>query len=132
VFEGESRKIGDIILPERVWEALDGGVNLKLEAPLERRVQVLLDDYLADDDNRGQLRAQLPFIETRLGPKRWRGELVALLDGRRDAELVEVLLERYYDPLYAHSEGGRVYAAAFDASDPQACARDLAAWIESA
>lgn len=132
VLEGESRKIGDVILPERVWEALDGGVNLKLEAPLERRVQVLIADYLAEDENRGQLRAQLPFIETRLGPKRWNGELVALLDERRDAELVEVLLERYYDPLYAHSEKGRVYAATFDASDPQACARDLAGWIESA
>ncbi len=130
VFEGESRKVGDAILPPRVWEALAGGCNLKLEAPTARRVDVLIADYLDREENRADLRAQLPFIEERLGPRKWAGRLVSLLDDRRERELVEILLEHYYDPLYRHSETGRSYAAAFDATDPGECAAALAAWIE--
>ena len=131
VIEGESRKVGDAIVPDRVWQALQEGVHLQLEASVEYRVQVLIDDYLATDESRIELRKQLPFIESRLGPKKWAGELVARLDDGREEELTAILLELYYDPLYRHSEKGRDYAATFDASDVSRVARELIAWIEA-
>ncbi len=130
VVEGESRKVGDAIQPLRVWEALEGGTNVKLVASVDVRVRVLIDDYLAREDNRPALRAQLPFIEQRIGPRKWKGELVRMLDEGREAELVEVLLEKYYDPLYAHSDRGRVHATTIDTTDPAGAAAELAAWIE--
>lgn len=130
VFEGESRKVGDVVLPERLWEHLGAGVNVELVASTERRVDVLIDDYLARDANRDPLRRQLPFIEERLGPVKWRGKLVRLLDERRERELVEVLLERYYDPLYRHSEAGRGYALTLDADDPPGAAERVVRWVE--
>jgi tRNA 2-selenouridine synthase len=129
VFEGESRKVGDVTLPARVWTALQAGTNALLEAPLERRVEVLIDDYLAHAGSRAALRDQLPFIESRLGASS-HGALVALLDQGRERELVRILLERYYDPLYRHSERGRAYAARFDASDPERAAQEIADWID--
>jgi tRNA 2-selenouridine synthase len=129
VVEGESRKVGDVILPGAVWRALDGGTNLELVAPVERRVSVLIEDYLARAENRAELARQLPFIEERLGRAEWAGRLVGMLDGR-ESELVRILLERYYDPLYAHSERGRRYRAAFPARDPARAAREIVAWIE--
>jgi tRNA 2-selenouridine synthase len=129
VVEGESRKVGDLILPEPVWRAIDRGVALELTASREQRVRVLLDDYLASERSRAELIARLPFIEARLGP-RWSGELVAMLGARREAELVELLLERYYDPLYRHSERGRPYATRIDSSDPAAAAAEIEGWIE--
>lgn len=129
VFEGESRKVGDVILPATVWEALQAGHNVLLEAPVARRVEVLTEDYLARPESRSQLREQLPFIEQRLGPKKWRGALVELLDTGREAELVELLLEHYYDPLYRHSEKGREYELAIDSSDPAAAAGRVAEWV---
>lgn len=130
VYEGESRKVGDIVLPERLWTNLEGGVSIALEAPLERRVEVLLDDYLATEGAREALRPGLAFLETRLGRNRYRGVLTGLLEAGRDAELCELLLLRYYDPLYLHSEGKRALAVGFDSSDPEAAARAVAEWIE--
>jgi tRNA 2-selenouridine synthase len=130
VFEGESRKVGDVIIPAPMWEAMQGGVNIYLEASTEHRVEVLLEDYLASESSRDQLRRQLPFIEQRLGPKKWDGELVARLDDGREAELVELLLEHYYDPLYQHSEKGRSYDVTFSADDTQGVAAELVEWIE--
>lgn len=129
VIEGESRKVGDLILPAPVWRAIDQGVGLELVAGLERRVRVLLDDYLASSSSRAELAAQLPFIEARLGA-RFAGELTARLASGREAELVELLLEQYYDPLYRHSERARRYALRLDSSDPEAAAAEIERWIE--
>lgn len=131
VLEGESRKVGDSIQPPRIWDALQSGTNLLLVAPVERRTDVLLEDYLALPGNRAELREKLPFIEQRLGPVRWHGELVALLDAGQDRELCRILLEHYYDPLYRHGEKGRTYAAEFETTDPERAAREIAAWIEA-
>ncbi|MCE9592661.1 MAG: tRNA 2-selenouridine(34) synthase MnmH [Planctomycetes bacterium] len=131
IFEGESRKVGDAIVPPSVWNALEGGVNLLLEAPLERRVDVLLADYLAHPSSRDELRARLPFIEERLGPAKWKTKLVALLERGEERELVRTLLELYYDPLYRHSEKNRVWAARIDATDPVQAAERVIAFVES-
>jgi len=130
VLEGESRKVGDVIVPRTVWEALDGGTNLYLVAPMEYRIGTLLEDYLATTESRTQLRGQLPFIEARLGQNKWSGELVRRLDDGREAELVEILLERYYDPLYQNSEAQREYTVTLDASDVERVAGEVIAWIE--
>jgi len=130
VYEGESRKVGDIILPEPIWRSMCAAVDLELCAPLERRVGVLVEDYLEQDENRSELAQRLPFIERRLGVRKWQGVLVELLHSGREEELVRVLLERYYDPLYQHSEHRYAYSASFDASDPAAAAEAVAAWID--
>ena len=130
VLEGESRKIGDRIQPPRVWEALRGGRGVLLTAPVETRVDVLLDDYLAKDGSRDELRGQLPFIEKRLGPVQWAGRLTGLLDAGEDRELVRQLLEHYYDPLYAHSERGQTYELEVEMRDPRQAAAEIAAWLE--
>ena len=45
------------------------------------------------------------------------------------AELVLELLERYYDPLYRHSEKGKHYAARIDTSDVQGAAQQVLDFI---
>jgi tRNA 2-selenouridine synthase len=130
IFEGESRKVGDAIIPDSVWRALDRGVNIFLEATMDRRIDVLTEDYLATDESRAQLRRQLPFIENRLGSKKWKGELVRRLDTGEERELVAILLELYYDPLYHNSEKERKYAVKLDASDIGQVAGEVIEWIE--
>ena len=93
VYEGESRKVGDRIVPAQIWGSLTSGTNLKLKTSVERRVEPLCEDYLTSEGSRGALLEQLPFIEQRLGPVKWKGVLTGLLKADRIDELVEALLE---------------------------------------
>lgn len=124
IVEGESRKVGDAIIPSAVWRALQGGANVWLDAPIPRRVAVLIDDYLARPDAMPMLRAQLAAVAARMPG---RPDLVGLLDRGAVRELVELLLARYYDPLYGNSEAGKAYCASLDASDPTEAARQILA-----
>lgn len=128
VFEGESRKVGDAIIPRTMWEGMSAGVNIEVTASVERRIEVLSEDYLASDTARDDLPPQLAIIE-----KRMEGEfgLVELFAQNKISELVEILLEHYYDPLYRHSEKGRTYAVSFDSADAVKTARDICDWIET-
>ncbi|MBL8860884.1 MAG: tRNA 2-selenouridine(34) synthase MnmH [Planctomycetes bacterium] len=131
VLEGESRKVGDAIVPPALWRALDEGESLELVAGVERRVEVLAADYLASARARDDLRRQLPLVEARMPRKHVGAGLVTLLDAGRTDELVRLLLEHYYDPLYRHSEKGRSYAERFDATDPRAAAEACLAWCRA-
>lgn len=136
VFEGESRKVGDVVIPTRVWDVLRAGTDIELVAPTERRVQVLVDDYLAGETSRDELREKLPEVERRMKQAVPAGTLVELLDSDRVPELVELLLSHYYDPLYRHSERrhqeqGRGYRATIDTSDPGRAAQEVVDWIEA-
>lgn len=111
--EAESRKVGDVVLPERLYHAMRDGRVVELRADTEFRVRTLIDDYLATPGSHEQIAERLPFLEKRLGAK-WVGRLGALLEERDYAEVTRVLLERYYDPLYAHSGRDLAPAAVLD------------------
>lgn len=128
VVEGESRRVGDAIIPRSLWEPLAAGENIELVADQDHRIDVLVADYLASDANREPLRVQLALVEPRM---QRRFPLVELLDAGRDRELVAILLEHYYDPLYRHSEGDRSHALTLEADDPIRAATRVAAWIDS-
>jgi tRNA 2-selenouridine synthase len=115
--EGESRKVGDVILPDCLWQAMERGSQVQLRAETVTRVQNLMDDYLSSDNAVEAICAQLPFLEGRIG-KKWVGELESWLREGRAAEVTEVLLERYYDPLYAHGDKSRSWCSSLKVESP--------------
>ena len=129
VMEGESRKVGSRIIAERVWSALSNGVNLELHAPDEVRVRYLCTDYLATERGRMELPTQLDLVEARMTRKQDAEALVDMYARGAYEALVLELLERYYDPLYRHSEKGKHYAARIDTSDVQRAALQVLDFI---
>lgn len=128
IMEGESRKVGDVIIPAPIWGALQAATNVAITASIPRRVQVLKEDYLARESAMPLLREQLVAVEARMEPT---FELANMLDRGEIDELVEVLLEHYYDPLYRRSETGKVYAAQVEAEDEAVAAAAVVDAIDS-
>ncbi|TYO98549.1 tRNA 2-selenouridine synthase [Geothermobacter ehrlichii] len=100
--EGESRHIGRLILPERLFQALQDEVSLWVEAPLERRIDIILDDYPARDQLRETFVPPILALKPVLGGKRTQ-ELLSWLEQGRWRELVGALMTEYYDPRYLHT-----------------------------
>ncbi len=104
--EAESRKIGRLMLPDAVLDALRGADCIAIEAPAHARLAYLLQDYayLGKDGEElaillGQLNANtgLHAKETIARWQTWAraGQL---------APLFEALMTEHYDPLYARSQ----------------------------
>jgi len=120
--EGESRKVGDVIVPTQLFAAMEGGDQVHITASQEHRCNTLAEDYLATPGHIAQLRERLPFLEKRLGAK-WIGKLQEWLDAGNWRQVAETLLEHYYDPLYGHTDSGREWSAQLNAEDSQLLSR---------
>lgn len=100
--EGESRHIGRVALPVRVYQSLQEETSLWLNASLEKRVANILADYPAVDQLKEEFAPPLRALKGKLG-----GETVdrylTLLEAGDWPELVRELMINYYDPLYRHT-----------------------------
>lgn len=101
--EAESRKIGNLHLPEALIEGIRNGECLNVEASIEARVDFLLKDYeyflTLPEFLIGRLDA-LHNMQSRETLGRWQ----QLIADEQWATLVRELLEHHYDPLYRRSQ----------------------------
>jgi tRNA 2-selenouridine synthase len=100
--EGESKKIGQLHLPDALIERMRAAACVLLEAELETRVALLSDEYRHFFENRAALNAQLDCLAGLHGRERVK-EWQALGARGEWAELVRRLLEEHYDPAYRRS-----------------------------
>lgn len=113
--EGESRKIGDLHLPESLHDMMRSAPAILIEAPMKRRQGILYEEYhgSCDDEN---IPAIVRGLTSRLGKKQV-DELLELY-ARGDLEaFIRIMLEKYYDPLYLHSLEQKEYIARIENLD---------------
>jgi len=104
--EGESRHIGRLQLPPKVYAALQQERSLWINASLDYRTRVILEDYPALDELRESFVPPITALKPRLGSEAV-GRMLTLLEQGNWAELVRQLMVLYYDPLYDHTRPDR-------------------------
>lgn len=102
IVESESRKIGDLRVPERLIERMRAAPCLRLDLPLDARVQLLMEDYdffVRDTETFCQ---RLDALRVLRGHEVVNGWQEAARAGRT-REVVRDLLVSHYDPVYLQS-----------------------------
>jgi len=100
--EGESRKIGQLQIPEALIGRMRASECVLLQAGIETRVALLLDEYRHFFADPAALGAQLDCLAGLHGRERV-GEWKALAAAGQWQQLVARLLEEHYDPAYRRS-----------------------------
>jgi len=100
--EGESRKIGQIQVPEALITAMRASECVLLEADAPTRVALLMEEYRHFFGDPASLGAQLDCLAPLHGRERVESWKALAAQGAFDA-LVARLLEEHYDPAYRRS-----------------------------
>jgi tRNA 2-selenouridine synthase len=100
--ESESRKVGNLRVPEALIERMRASACLRLEAHENTRVALLLEDYAHFVDDPDALRAKLQLLVPLHGLERI-ASWGAQLQGGEWNSLVQDLLRNHYDPAYRRS-----------------------------
>lgn len=100
--EGESKKIGQLQVPEALMHAMRGSECVLLEAGRETRIALLSDEYRHFFADPQSLYAQLDCLKGLYGEKTIADWKALAADGAWNA-LVGSLLEDHYDPAYRRS-----------------------------
>lgn len=100
--EAESKKVGNVQLPDALVEAMNRSPRVEISAPLPERVKLLREEYAHLAREPELVLERLAPLKPLVGKKEldvWAG-LVA--DGNVD-ELIARLLQAHYDPSYSRS-----------------------------
>ncbi|MBU5467648.1 tRNA 2-selenouridine(34) synthase MnmH [Virgibacillus sp. MSJ-26] len=98
--EGESKRIGRVVLPDFLYDKKENGKQLFIHLPFELRVKIILDEYHPTIYSEKFMEAfQLikKRIHTPIAKK-----IEEALRASDYAQAVKLLLEFYYDPRYEH------------------------------
>lgn len=101
LIEGESARIGKVIIPERIYQHKAGSLQLVLDLPVEERVQIILADY-SPEDSPEAFTAAFEKIRRRIHTPVAKAVCSALEEGDYPS-VVKDLLTTYYDPHYDRS-----------------------------
>lgn len=99
IVEAESSKVGEIVLPPALWQAMAAAPRIELTAPREARVRYLLAAYADITTDRTTLRAVLAALPGRHGRKRL-ATWLEMVDAGDLSGLASDLAEFHYDPAY--------------------------------
>ncbi len=102
IVESESKKVGDLRVPETLIECMRASPCIQLELSLDSRVQLLMDDYdffVRDTDTFCQRLDALRVLRGHETVAAWQ----AAARAGRTREVVRDLLVNHYDPIYRQS-----------------------------
>lgn len=121
--EGESQKIGDVIIPNAVYKAIKEGINVRVEAGMERRVQVTVDEYFKPEWKE-DIKSVIRKLRQKLGGEKTE-RLLQQMDDNEFEKVAETLLTDYYDPLYEHTVDNIDYDYKVNGYDEGGCVQEL-------
>ncbi|MUV38351.1 uncharacterized protein JNUCC1_02189 [Lentibacillus sp. JNUCC-1] len=99
--EGESKRIGKVVLPDAFFHQKETGKQLFIELPISERVNNILEDYHPWDAPEAFMEA-FSLIKKHIHTPVAK-EVETHLIHERYPEAIELLLKYYYDPRYEHS-----------------------------
>lgn len=100
--ESESKKVGDVRVPDALMEAMRASPCINLQLADSERVALLLEDYSYFVTDPTLFVERLQVLKERLGSDQLK-EWLSLIGNGAMAEIVQDLLTKHYDPLYAQS-----------------------------
>ncbi|HET7580508.1 MAG TPA: tRNA 2-selenouridine(34) synthase MnmH [Bacillales bacterium] len=103
IIEAESKRIGNVILPDFVLERKQAGSRIHMTYPFQKRVKSIYEEYEPEQHEK-EFRDAVFRVEKRMGTE-IRKDLMKAMEARDYFQVIAILLENYYDPRYQHSAG---------------------------
>lgn len=104
LMEAESKRIGKVSQPDELMEKKMNGINFHVHSPIEQRVSFIAKEYIEQYKHEtwyfDVIKESLNKVFRRLKDVEVKKRLEEHLDSRHYQEMIQLLLEKYYDPMY--------------------------------
>lgn len=99
--EGESKRIGRVIIPEVLFQSMDSGIHIKVQADLDFRVNNILKEYV--EKNNDEIIDALNLLRKHISSKRI-DKYIEMIKANSFEEVIGELMVKYYDPMYENKQ----------------------------
>lgn len=123
--EGESKKIGRVMIPTYIYKKMKNGININIKASMEKRVGNILKDYVHNTDD--ELIESLNHLRYHMSNNDI-DRFIQLINQGKYEIVIEELMRSYYDPLYRGRD--RRFEKVFYNDDKEDTAGEIIEWVK--
>jgi len=127
--EAESKRIGNVLMPDYIEQALKRGIHVLVEVDIEVRAQRIVEEYLQSSNAQEEILQSLDKLTKYLGTKAVE-RYTDFVQAENYLEVAEELLENYYDPMYDHKQKNYAYDLVVDGNDLDKACREIEEWAK--
>tara|TARA_Y100000310_G_scaffold124700_1_gene123410 strand:- start:35047 stop:36072 length:1026 start_codon:yes stop_codon:yes gene_type:complete len=117
--EGESRRIGDVIIPEKLWKKMCNSKKILITRSLEKRAQACVQEYFNTEAKIQQIRKVTTQL-FKVISKENQNKVIQHIDQQQYQAAAKILLEKYYDPLYQNTLNQFIYEQTISSNNEEA------------
>ena len=107
LIEAESKRIGKTVQPEELMVKKMNGLNINLNTDIKQRVNLLVSEYVKPYEHESwyfnNIADCIERVLRRVKDGEIKNRLMETLENRNYPEMIQILLEHYYDPRYDHA-----------------------------
>ncbi len=132
ILEGESRRIGDLMIPDFLWHAMNNATHIVITRSIEKRAQAAIDEYFKTISHLDEIKTITQNLPHNLLSNKRKQEIIQLLDQNNLPDAATILLTEYYDPLYQNTLDKHTYTFEINSDDEKRAVEEIVKRIHQA
>ena len=126
IIEGESKRIGNIVMPKYLYEAVINSEKLLVETELAKRIDIIKEEYLKESYEKQEIIETLKKLGRYIGEKQI-NEYIEKIEKEEYDFVIKELIEKYYDKVYTTKN--KVFQKTFYNKNEEECADEIVKYI---
>jgi len=127
--EGESKRIGNIIIPDYIYSSMEKGVHILADADLDFRAGLIIKEYTNSENAVEEILSSLNSLERYISSKNIERYKDLVQKGDFE-EVAKELMVKYYDPMYLNGINKYKYDLNINIQDIKKAGEFLIQWVE--
>lgn len=127
--EGESSRIGNIVVPHYIMESLKAGRHILAEGSIEKRVERIVAEYTHEEGCKAEIINSLEKLGKHISVKRTE-EYKKSIEEENYSEVARDLMLRYYDPMYENEQKEFKYELTVNTDNLEEACFSIEKWLE--
>lgn len=125
--EGESKRIGSIVMLGKLYDKTRGNYKIYIDCPLDRRVQIIKEEYITDDLDLDKLKITFEKLKRYHGSDKINNYIIQLENNQSEL-VIENLIVDYYDKVYSSKSND--FITHFTNNNEKDCVNEIINYLE--
>jgi tRNA 2-selenouridine synthase len=130
IIEGESRRIGDLMIPDFLWHSMNHGTHILINRSIDNRAKAAIEEYFKTIPHLDEIKTITQNLPRNLLSNKRKQEIVQLLDQNQLHDAAKILLQEYYDPLYQNTLQKHTYAFEINSDNEEKAVEEIVTQIQ--
>ena len=126
IIEGESKRIGNIVMPKYLYEAVINSEKFLIETELAKRIDIIKEEYLKESYEKQEIIETLKKLGRYIGEKQI-NEYIEKIEKEEYDFVIRELIEKYYDKVYTTKN--KIFKKTFYNKNEEECADEIVKYI---